>query len=57
MAGARVAQWVVCWAHCPHDAVLWVRSSCELAVEGIFPMELTRVLTLFPKTLSDESIN
>ena len=32
-----------------------VRSSTEHLVEGIFPLELTCVLTPFPKTLSDES--
>ena len=34
-----------------------VRSSSEPPAEGIFPMELTWLLTPFPKTLSDESIN
>ena len=35
-----------------------VRTSYEPLVEGIFPLELTWVLTPFlPKTLSDESIN
>ena len=33
------------------------RPSSEPPVEEIFPLELTWVLTPFPKTLSDESIN
>ena len=31
--------------------------SSEPLVKGIFPLELTRVQTPFPKTLSDENIN
>ena len=32
-----------------HDAAAWVRSSSEPLVEGIFPLELTWVLTPSPK--------
>ena len=41
------------------DAVSWVQSSSEenFPVEGIFPLELTQVLTPSTKTYSDESIN
>ena len=38
-------------------AVSWVWSSSERPIEGIFPLELAWVLTPFPKTLLDESIN
>ena len=36
------------------DATLQVRSSSEPPVKGIFPLELTLVLTLLPKTRLDE---
>ena len=39
------------------DAASLVRSSSEALVEGIFPLELTWVRTLFPKTPLDESVN
>ena len=39
------------------DAVSRVRSYSEPAVKGIFPLELTWVLTPLPKNLSDQSIN
>ena len=38
------------------DAVSQVWPSSEPLVEGIFPLELTWVLTLSPNTLLDESI-
>ena len=49
---------VICWACYPE----WLQhhgfdSPRSLQVEGIFPLELTWVLTTSPKTLSDESIN
>ena len=39
------------------DAVSQVCTSSEPPVEGIFPSELSWVLTPFPKALLDESIN
>ena len=39
-----------------HDVALRVRSFFESAVEGTFPLELTWVLTPFPKALLGESI-
>ena len=52
-----MAQSVVCWARCPawcsvaSSNLLWTSGT------GCFPLELTWVLTPFPKTLSDESMN
>ena len=50
----------LCWAHCHcvmqhHGFDPPLRKS--FSVEGILPLELTWVLTPFPKTLLDESIN
>ena len=39
------------------DAASRVRPSSEPPLEGIFPLALTWALTLFPKAISDESIN
>ena len=39
------------------DAASWVGPDPELPAEGIFPLEFTWVLTPFPKTLLDDSIN
>ena len=47
--GAGIAQSVVCWARCPAWCALRVWFSSELPVGGIFPLELTWVLTPFPK--------
>ena len=48
-SGAGIAQSVVCWARCPAWCSSWVRSFSEPPVGGIFPLELTWVLTPFPK--------
>ena len=50
--GAGIARWVVCWAHC--RCVMQRRGFDPLLrksfpVEGIFPLELTWVLTPFPQ--------
>ena len=56
--GAGIAQLVVCWASLPcmiqHHRF---NPPASLPVEGIFPLELTWVLTPFPRALSDESVN
>ena len=39
------------------DAASRVCPSSEPPVDGVFPLEFTWVLTPFPKTLSDESMN
>ena len=46
---------VVCWA-C-FSCMMRVQPSSEPPVERIFPLEFTWVLTPFPETLLDESIN
>ena len=49
LKGARIAQWLVCWAHCPAwcsvagSILLWT------SITGDFPLVLTWVLTPLPK--------
>ena len=57
VVGARIAQSVVCWALCPVWCSVVGSILLKLLVEGSFPLELSCVLTSFPKTPSDESIN
>ena len=54
--GARTAQSVVCWASCLACCSL-AGSTLQASSTGDSPLELTWVLTSFPKTLLDESIN
>ena len=55
--GAGIAHWSCVGLAVLLDAASRVRFSSELAIEGIFALELTWVLIPFPQTLSDESIN
>ena len=49
MLGAGLAQLVCVGLAVLRDAASPVQSSAELRVEGIFPLELTWVLTTLPK--------